>query len=750
MRTKTVLKQALFSKWGRVDSIVKLPHTWNAFDGQDGGNNYFRGKGVYKMELPNPTKGKKQFVEFQGANHIATVYCNGEKVGVHKGGFSTFRFEVTQFMESRENTLMVEVDNGVSEIYPQSADFTFCGGLYREVSFIETDLSHFDLLKHGSDGVFITPYNTGTTRVDLFPIETMDCEILVTLKDREGNVAAKKKVEATTHTVVKLKVSNPHLWQSITDPYLYTCEAVLLKGEEKLDEIKTEYGYRSFHVDPERGFFLNGKSYPLHGVSRHQDKYEKGWAISRDDHETDAALIKEIGANTVRLAHYQHAGYFYDICDREGFVVWAEIPFISQFMDSKEAYENTISQMTELIAQNYNHPSICFWGIANEITIGGESENLYRNLMDLQALCKKMDPFRLTTMAQVSMVPMDSEHIHITDVLSYNHYFGWYVGEVTDNGPWLDAFHALHPDRALGVSEYGAENIIRWHSACPQNHDYTEEYASYYHHEMLKTFEKRPYLWSTHVWNMFDFAADARDEGGEQGRNNKGLVTYDREIKKDAFYIYKAYWTKEPFVHVAGRRFEDRAEGERDIRVYTNCKEVTLYVNGNKIATKEAMDHMVVFEEICLQDGENTITAECGDVKDTIVLNGVKEHQYAYDLPEGNEGANWFHDPAAIEARKAYQLKYKEGYYSLKDKVGVLMKNPETAGVLKEIMSRALEKSPMAKSFLSPGGNMGKEMQEFMALMPLANLFQMAGAAFTREEKYAWNECLNQIKKGEN
>ncbi len=750
MRTKTLLKEAVFSKWGGADSLVKLPHTWNAFDGQDGGNDYFRGKGIYKIALPKPTAGKKQFIEFQGANHIAAVFCNGQKIGVHEGGFSTFRFELTQAMKPNGNMLMVEVDNGISHVYPQSADFTFYGGLYREVNFIETDLSHFDLLKHGSEGVFVTPYHVGTTRVDLFPIETGDCEITVTLKDEEGNIAASERVEAIPHTVVKLKVSNPHLWQSITAPYLYTCEAVLLKGEEIVDKVEIKYGYRSFHVDPERGFFLNGKSYPLHGVSRHQDKYDKGWAISKKDHETDAALIKEMGANTIRLAHYQHDGYFYDICDREGFVVWAEIPFISQFMDSKEAYENSLSQMTELIAQNYNHPAICFWGIANEITIGGETENLYRNLTDLQALCKKMDPIRLTTMAQVSMVPMDSEHNYITDVLSYNHYFGWYVGEVEDNGPWLDAFHAMHPDRALGVSEYGAENIIKWHSAWPQNHDYTEEYASYYHHEMLKIFEKRPYLWSTHVWNMFDFAADAREEGGVKGRNNKGLVTYDRKIKKDAFYIYKAYWTKEPFVYVAGRRFEDRAEGERKIQVYTNCQEVTLYVNGSKIATKAAKDHMAVFEEIFLQDGENTITAKCGDVQDTILLNGVKEHQYAYDLPEGNEAANWFHDPAAIEARKAYKLNYKEGYYSLKDKVGVLMKNSETAAVLKEIMERALEKNSMAKSFLAPGAGMGKEMQEFMALMPLANLLQMTGDAVTREEKYAWNERLNQIKKGEN
>ena len=307
-------------------------------------------------------------------------------------------------------------------------------------------------------------------------------------------------------------------------------------------------------MDPENGFFLNGKSYPLHGVARHQDRLDMGWAISEAEHAEDVALIKEVGANTIRLAHYQHAQPFYDLCDKNGLVLWAEIPLISVFREGEDAKANTLSQMTELISQNYNHPSIFFWGISNEITIAGESEALYQNLCELNALAKKLDPSRLTTMAQVSMVPMDSEHVYITDVQSYNHYFGWYVGDVSENGPWLDEFHRKNPDRPVGVSEYGAEAILTWHTAKPESHDYTEEYQAYYHHEMLKTFATRPYLWSTHVWNMFDFAADARDEGGCKGRNNKGLVTYDRRIKKDAFFIYKAYWTTEPMVHVCGSR----------------------------------------------------------------------------------------------------------------------------------------------------------------------------------------------------
>ena len=735
---------AQFAKNGEAFASVALPHTWNALDGQDGGNDYWRGIGTYQIELPNPTEGKKQYIELKGANHVATVYCNGRELGTHKGGFSTFRFNLTPAMKPEGNVLTVVVSNAKSDIYPQNADFTFYGGLYRDVNFVEVADAHFDLLKEGTDGVFVTPHAAGKTRVDLFPVNAAGCTVKVVLKDAEDNVAAEGQADAADHTVVKLDVKEPHLWNGMADPYCYTCEASIEKDGEVQDCVAVTYGYRGFHVDPENGFFLNGKSCPLHGVSRHQDRQDKGWAISREDHEEDIALIKEIGANTIRLAHYQHDQYFYDLCDHTGFVLWAEIPFISSFIPGQEAYENTISQMTELISQNYSHPSIFFWGISNEITISGETEDLYRNLTDLHALCKKLDPTRLTTMAEVSMVPMTSEHVYITDVLSYNHYFGWYVGDVEDNGPWLDKFHALNPDRPLGVSEYGSEAILKWHTTTPENHDYTEEYAAYYHHEMLKTFATRPYLWSTHVWNMFDFAADARDEGGVQGRNNKGLVTYDRKTKKDAFYIYQAYWTTEPMIHVCGERFVDRAPEERIVTVYTNCPNVTLVVNGEEVATKDAVDHAVVFENVALNDGDNTVTATCGDVQaNTITLRPVAEHNYAYDLPEGNEGANWFDDPAAIAARK--KMNYPAGYYNIKDKVCDLMANPEAAAAVQEIMAAVMGGSSFSMMDTVPGED--NPMKDFFLLARLNNLLKMAGKAVTLEMKYELNEKLNKIKK---
>ena len=738
MRMKTLLTSARFAKQGESLTTVALPHTWNAFDGQDGGNDYWRGIGTYEIDLPNPTKGMKQYIEIQGANHVATVYCNGRELGTHKGGFSTFRFDLTPAMKASGNVLTVVVSNAVSDIYPQTADFTFYGGLYRDVNFIEVAPAHFDLLMDGTDAVFITPHCAGKTRLDLFPMGAEGCTVAVELKDAAGNTVGTAAAEAEAHNVIIIDVKNPHLWNGVADPYCYTAVASIVKGEEVVDSVTITYGYRSFHVDAGTGFYLNGKSVPLRGVSRHQDRLDKGWAISKADHEEDCALIKELGANTIRLAHYQHDQYFYDLCDHTGFALWAEIPFISKFIPSEEAYENTISQMTELVAQNYNHPSIFFWGISNEILIGADNEPLRKNLRDLHQLAKCMDPSRLTTIAQVSGTPMDSEHNYITDVVSYNHYFGWYGGDVSHNGPWFDAYHKLNPDIPLGVSEYGVENITKWHSAKPMNHDYTEEYASYYHHEMLKTFEQRPYLWATHVWNCFDFAADARDEGGVVGRNNKGLITYDRKLKKDAYFLYKAYWTHDPMIHVAGRRWVDRAPEERNITVYTNCETVTLTVNGAEVATAKAVDHAVVFENVALNDGENTITASCGAVSDTITLNGVAEHNADYTLPDiaaAMAVGNWFDEVADNE--ESDEIVVTEGYYSIEDPFAALAANEECVKCIKGWFM-AMGNLTMASMIGAIAGMMGDAKITMLQSM-------MDGV--TQKDFAKLNRLLSRIKK---
>jgi len=742
MRNITLLTEALFAKHGQPFETVALPHTWNALDGQDGGADYWRGIGTYEIQLPNPTKGLKQYIEIQGANHVATVYCNGRELGTHKGGFSTFRFDLTPAMKESGNVLTVVVSNAPSDIYPQNADFTFFGGLYRDVNFVEVAPAHFDLMKHGTTGVFVTPHVSGNTRVDLFPVNACGATLKVELSDAEGNIVGAAETAACEHAHVLINVTEPHRWNGVADPYLYTLTASIIQDGEAVDTVVIPYGYRSFHVDANTGFHLNGKSLPLHGVSRHQDRFNKGWAISKADHEEDVALIKELGANTIRLAHYQHDQYFYSLCDKTGFVLWAEIPFISQFIPSKEAYDNTISQMTELVAQNYNHPAICFWGISNEILIGADREDLRKNLRDLHKLAKSMDPSRLTTMAQVSMTPMNSEHNYITDVVSYNHYFGWYGGEVEENGPWFDKFHALNPDIPLGVSEYGAENILSWHSAEPENHDYTEEYANHYHQEMLKTFAIRPFLWSTHQWNCFDFAADARNEGGVQGRNNKGLVTYDRKTKKDAYYIYKAWWNPDPMVFVSGGRFVNRAPEERNVIVYTNCDEVTLVVNGVDVATKQAADHMITFENVALKDGENTVTAYSGEVRaNEITLCGVAEHDYSYDLPDGNQGVNWFDDPELVAMKKAF--KYPKDAYSIKDKIGALLGNPQTAAILGGLF----EKMMAGNNLMGSMGEMSPEMMNFMNNMRLNDALKMMGDKFPMAAKLQLNQALNAVKK---
>lgn len=732
MRTITQLTEALFAKDGDAPVKVALPHTWNAQDGQDGEDDgaYWRGMGSYHLDLPAPIPGTRQYIEFQGANHVATVYCNGREIGTHRGGFSTFRYDLTEAMTEKENILTVEVTNAPSDVYPQMADFTFFGGLYRPVRLIQVPAAHFDLLKTGTTGLFITPHVAGLVRVDAFPVNAEGCTVRVDLCDASGAVVATGTAPAEAHTVLKLQVADPHLWNGRIDPYLYTAKATLLDGGDEMDEVTATFGFRSFHVDSNLGFFLNGKSYPLHGVARHQDRLDMGWAITPKEHAEDIALIQEVGANTIRLAHYQHDQVFYDLCDQTGMVIWAEIPFISRFNPSQAAHDNTISQMTELIAQNYNHPSICFWGISNEITIGGESEPLYQNLCELNALCKRLDPSRLTTMAELTMVPMDSEHVYITDVLSYNHYYGWYMGDVSENGPWLDEFHKKNPDRPVGISEYGAECILSWHSAKPENHDYTEEYQAYYHHEMLKTFAQRPYIWSTHVWNMFDFAADARDEGGCKGRNNKGLVTYDRKIKKDAFYVYKAYWTTEPMVHVSGRRFTDRAPGERTVTVYTNLPEVTLLLNGEVVGTQPAVDHAAVFAELPLQDGANTITARAGDVEDTITLNGVAESNPAYVLPKDDTKAgNWF-VPEGEDAPG--ELEFIEGHFSINDKIGDILAHPVAGKILSEMFDRA---------------GVGTGMMGMLSGFTLANMLKMAGKNMPASVPFALNDKLNKIAK---
>ncbi|MBO5879717.1 MAG: glycoside hydrolase family 2 protein, partial [Clostridia bacterium] len=520
----------------RDGALVNLPHTWNAEDGFDGGNDYFRGTCLYVKEIKKSDLPENDlyFLEINGANSSADVYVNGKKLAHHDGGYSTWRVDITEEL-TENNEIAITVDNSPNEtVYPQMADFTFYGGLYRNVNIICTSSTHFDLEYYGAPGVKITPEINGknaTVTVEAFVKNQKDGQTLVyTVYDKEENEVKKIESKETTATAT---IENVHLWNGLSDPYLYSCKVEIVEDGNVIDSVSQRFGCRSFKIDPDNGFILNGKEYPLRGVSRHQDRWGVGNALLPEHHKEDIELICEMGATTIRLAHYQHDQYFYDLCDEYGLVIWAEIPYISRHMAGGR--ENTVSQMKELVSQNYNHPSIVVWGLSNEISIGGSSEDLLENHRILNDLVHEMDKTRLTTIAAVSMCKLDDPYLLIPDVVSYNHYFGWYGGETSMNGPWFDKFHAMHPTIPIGCSEYGCE-ALNWHTSNPKQGDYTEEYQAYYHEELIKQLYSRKYIWASHVWNMFDFGADARAEGGENGQNHKGLITMDRKYKKDSFY----------------------------------------------------------------------------------------------------------------------------------------------------------------------------------------------------------------------
>ena len=612
---------------------VNIPHTWNAVDGQDGGNDYWRGTCVYRKVFSAPEfdrQTQRVYLEFAGVNASAKVMLNGQVAMTHDGGYSTFRRDITDLLQE-ENDLQVEVDNSSNDrVYPQKADFTFYGGIYRDVKLLTVYKTHFDLDYFGGNGLAVSAEADGTVTVRTWQ-NTENADVRVTLLDRQQNAVAQGKPGTLT-------IPHVHLWDGVKDPYLYTCKAELLEGNAVVDMVQTRFGVRSFRVDPQKGFFLNGRSYPLHGVSRHQDWKGIGNAITKAHHDTDMALIREIGANTIRLAHYQHDQYFYDLCDEYGMIVWAEIPYISEHMVNGR--ENTVSQMKELIVQNYNHPSIVTWGLSNEITISTKNT---RDMLDnhhlLNDLVHEMDPSRPTSLACYAVCGPFNKVAHISDLVSWNLYLGWYVPGLFLNDLWIDFFHRVYPERCLGYSEYGCEGMPNLHSSRPRRGDHTEEYQAKYHEYLLKCFAKRPFMWSTHVWNMFDFAADARDQGGEPGMNHKGLVTFDRQIKKDSFYLYQAYWTAAPMVHICGKRYQQRPEKYTTVKVYSNCETVTLYVDG-KVFEEQAGDKVFTFR---VPLGKETkLEAVAGDVRDEAVLSYVKKPNPAYKLSKKFAGGgNW-------------------------------------------------------------------------------------------------------------
>ncbi len=745
MRTITNLNQNwLFVKGtaditARAGETVSLPHTWNATDGQDGGNDYFRGPCLYvkalkRSELPSADR---HYLEIRGANSSADVYVGGEKLAHHDGGYSTWRVDLTGKL-SDETEIAIVVDNSPNEtVYPQMADFTFYGGLYRDVNVVSVSETHFDLEYYGAPGIAITPEIKGKdadVKVEVYVKNLREGQKLVyTLYDRDEKEL--DRIESTD-TSVCFHIPEVHLWHGRRDPYLYCCEAELVEGETVLDNVCSRFGCRSFRVDPDNGFILNGEEYPLRGVSRHQDRAGVGNALLPEHHKEDVELILEVGATTIRLAHYQHDQYFYDLCDEVGLVLWAEIPYISKHMPGGR--ENTVSQMTELISQNYNHPSIVVWGLSNEISIAGSSEDLLENHRILNDLAHKMDPTRLTTIAAVSMCKIDDPYLQIPDLVSYNHYFGWYGGDTDMNGPWFDKFHETHPTIPIGMSEYGCE-ALNWHTSNPRQGDYTEEYQAYYHEELIKQLFSRKYIWATHVWNMFDFGADARQEGGENGQNHKGLVTIDRKYKKDAFYAYKAWLSEDPFVHICGKRYVDRVEDVTRVTVYSNLPEVELFVNGKSLGKQTAADHFFRFDVPNV--GESRLEAKAGDCTDESIIRKVDTMNEAYLLKEQGAVLNWF------------DVVEKEGRYSLNDKISDIMASFRGKIWFIKLglkLKKAMGGGQKGEKKEAMGFELSDDMMKMMGgftVLRMANMAGMMNVSFTKEELLEMNAQLSRIRK---
>ncbi|WP_435083511.1 glycoside hydrolase family 2 TIM barrel-domain containing protein [Ohessyouella blattaphilus] len=702
--------------------LISLPHTWNALDGQDGGNDYHRGTCYYikKMAKPELEGGAYAYLEFTGAAMIADIYVNGVKLAHHEGGYSTFRVNITEVLQD-DNTIVVALNNEDNTIcYPQKADFTFYGGLYRMVNLITVPALHFDLDYCGAPGLKVTPevnLSEKSATVTAEAWTSRDTLVTFAINGEEKTIATTDK-----HAGATFVIEDVHLWDGLVDPYLYTAKASLESG----DKVTTRFGCREFKIDSEKGFFLNGRSYPLRGVSRHQDFKDVGNALLPEHHQKDMEIIKELGATTLRLAHYQHAQEFYDLCDENGLILWAEIPYIT--MQMKSARGNTLSQMEELVVQNYNHPSIITWGLSNEITAASAvNDDLLENHRLLNDLCHKLDKTRPTTMANVFMLETDSPILDIPDINSYNLYFGWYLGELEQTDEFFDEFHQQYPNKVMGFSEYGADANPQYQTSTPEKGDYTETYQTLYHEHMLKMIEARPYLWATHVWNLFDFAADGRDEGGKHGENQKGLVTLDRQLKKDAFYLYKAAWNKtENFVHLCGRRYVDRAEDETEIKVYSNQKEVTLFVDGKALETQTGK---TVFTFKVRITGEHTITAKAETCEDQIQIRKVDAANPDYIFVKRAPVTNWFDgelDPTC---------------FSINDRLADINANEKAGAIISEMMARgASERGDVAEAVKD-----NPALQRMMGRQTLVSLFKQGG--LDDESIRQVNRILQGIKK---
>lgn len=615
---------------------VDLPHTWNAQDALSGKQDYHRGVGNYRKKLPigEELKGKRLYLRFEGANSVTNLYVNQKHVGEHRGGYGAFVFDITDFVEfGKENEIWVRVNNALQlDVMPLVGDFNFYGGIYRDVYLVITEEQHISLTDFASPGLYLIHNKVSKERADITARvmltnsgEAQNASLTLNIYDDSGKILDQQKsiVLAKGENMqeeIHFSINKPRLWNGKKNPFSYTAEVVLTVAGDVKDKVSQPLGIRYFHVDADKGFFLNGEHLQLRGICRHQDRAEVGNALRPMHHDEDMDIILEMGANAMRLAHYPQASYFYDLADKNGLIVWAEIPFIGPGGYAEQGYvhqqsfqENGKMQLTELIRQHYNHPSICMWGLYNELKTEGDSPLEY--VSELNELAHKEDPTRPTVAASFlgDSNPLNKQ----SDLIGWNKYYGWYGGKFSDMGTWADRIHQNFPEYKIAISEYGAGASI-YHqqeeikAGAASGWWHPENWQTAYHIGNWKAINERPFIWGSFIWNLFDFGAAHRTEGDRPGINDKGLVTFDRKVKKDAYYFYKANWNKEePLIYIANRRHSERTNANTNITLFTNLPEVELWVNGKSMGKRKADDYATItWDNISLQKGQNIIMAE--------------------------------------------------------------------------------------------------------------------------------------------
>jgi beta-galactosidase len=732
--------------------LVNLPHCWNAEDGQNGEPGFFRGKCWYQRKLVIRQEELEKFIflEIGAAGLVSEVYINGHLAGGSQCGFAMYRVLLNSFLYTGENLISIMVDNCYHEdVYPLMADFTFYGGLYREVKLIVAESFHFDLLDNGKDGIYLTQHvieeNTFELQINGSIINELSeikaGKLKFNLFDKNKKMVFAKELDIVVSKKSEFnfieKIAGLNLWQGIENPYLYTMKVELIYDDQVCDERNIEIGFRSIEVTPDKGVFLNGKSIKINGVSRHQDFAGVGNALTKEHMDLDFALLKEIGANSVRLSHYQHDDYFYSLCDRAGLLVWAEIPFISVPTITDEKNLNAKEQLEKLIKQAYNHSSIYCWGVQNEITIAVENEKIYKMVEDLNSWAKKLDTSRLTAQANIYSVAEESPLTQITDILGYNLYYGWYYGKLHNLGERLDKVHQGRPNIPVILSEYGVDTNPKFHSYNPAVKDYTEEYQLLFFDNALKTINERTFVLGAYQWILCDFGSESRDEGGEKSKNLKGLVTIDRKVKKDAFYLFKAYWSKIPFVHLAGRRFLNRHEALNNITVLSNLSHIKLFVNQEFIAGIQNEEALKVFKEVKLELGKNSLKVEGYDTEgnvyqDEMILNHVSEmdKNYIHEVEPKKHVTNWFEK---FDLTTVQEVTLKEGYYSTFDTVTDLYENNEARAVFKKYFGEMAEQP---------------RFQAMIGVTTINNMAKISRNNIPKELLTVINQELNNIPKG--